>query len=149
VAEKVRTVLTQQRQLLSLKSSSFRDAYARMNEQVAQAFRDGLKITVLAKATELSRTDVRRIAWSFEDLDPTGTSEKEHLTRIACLRAELAAIGTAKEEIEEKRLRTIAQARRNGIMDDYELASLSGLNPAYIGKMTWGVLAQTAPESDQ
>lgn len=138
-AEKVRKLLKQQRQLLSIKSSSFRDASVRMNERIAQAVRDGVKVTVLADIAQLPRNDVRRIALSFEDLDPTGIPYKDHLRKITELRAEYAAIEKARSAVEKKRLQVIAAARKDQLMDDYELASLTGLNPAYLGKMAWGV----------
>lgn len=110
-----------------------------MNERIAQALLDGVKITVLAKAAKMSRVDVRRIALSFEDLDLSGIPNKEHIEEILGLRGELQAIEKARSAIEEQRLQAVAAARKNQLMDDYELASLTGLNPVHLGKMTWGM----------
>ena len=137
--EKVRRLLQYQRQLISFKSSSFRNLSAQMNELIAQALRDGLKITAVAQATRLSRADVRRIGIAFEDLEPAGTPVQDHLTAIVRMRAEVAAAAEERASIEKKRVQVLALARREGILDDYELASLSGLNPGEIGRMTWGV----------
>lgn len=146
-AEQVRELLKQQRQALSFKSSSLRDLSIRMNERIAQAIMDGMKVTDLATVTELSRTEVRRIGVSFPDLDRTETTQREHLQAIRKLRRELQAIEKARDMLEEKRLHVIAAARKTQLIDDYELASLTGLNPAYLGKMTWGVCPKTPLKS--
>lgn len=146
-AEKVRELLKQQRQALSFKSSSLRDVSVRMNERIAQAIVDGMKATDLAAVTQLSRTEVRRIGLSFADLVRTGTTEREHLEAIRKLRRERQDIEKARCMLEEKRLHIIAEARKTQLIDDYELASLTGFNPAYLGKMTWGVCPKTPLQS--
>jgi hypothetical protein len=54
----------------------------------------------------------------------------------------LAALEESKERIERNRLKLLAEARSKGLMDDYELASLSGLNHEHLRRMTRGVEKQ-------
>lgn len=44
-----------------------------------------------------------------------------------------------KAALEGRRLKLLAAARRLGVLDDYELAALSGLQRETIRKMTWGL----------
>jgi DNA-directed RNA polymerase specialized sigma54-like protein len=90
----------------------------------------------------LSRSEVRRIGLSFQDLQPAGLSAHEHLKPISALRSQLAALEESKERIEGKRLKLLAESRSKGLMDDYELASLSGLNHEHLRRMTRGVKKQ-------
>lgn len=138
-AESVRTLLRHYRQLIHFRSSSVRNVSAHLHQQIAQALTDGLKITDLAEATELSRHVIRRIGLSFQDLDPTGLSRQEHLMAISVLKGELADLEESKAAIERNQLELLAATRRKRLMDDYELASLSGLNQEHIPRMTWGV----------
>ena len=54
-------------------------------------------------------------------------------------KSELAELEESKADLEERRLKLLAAARRLGVMDDYELVALSGLQRETIRKMTWGV----------
>lgn len=140
--ERVRKLLQHHRQLIHLRSSGVRSVSAHLNQLIGQALSDGLKITVIAEATQLSRSEVRRIGLSFQDVQPAGLSAHEHLKPISMLRSELAALEESKERIARERLKLLAEARRKGLMDDYELASLSGLNHEHLPRMTRGVEKQ-------
>jgi hypothetical protein len=58
---------------------------------------------------------------------------------ICRLKSELADLEQSKTALEDRRLNLLAAARRRGVVDDYELAALSGLQRETIRKMTWGV----------
>ncbi|MEN8584129.1 hypothetical protein ABFP37_15650 [Burkholderia sp. RS01] len=75
---------------------------------------------------------------SSEDLLPSGVPPEQHLAAIGRLKSELAALEQTKAALEGKRLNLLAAARRLGVLDDYELAALSGLQRETIRKMTWG-----------
>jgi hypothetical protein len=143
-SERVRKLLSYYRQSIRCKSSSVRDASAHLNQQIAQALTDGLTIKVVAESTRISRFEVRRIGLSFPDLHPTASSRQEHLEILSALSAELATLERSKAAVEGKQLRLLAAARRKRLLDDYELAAVSGLNPENIRKMTWGVEARSA-----
>lgn len=141
--ERVRKLLSYYRQSIRFKSSSVRDASSHLNQQIAQALIDGLTIKLVAEATRISRFEVRRIGLSFPDLHPTASSRQEHLEILSALSTELAALERTKAAVEAKQLKLLAAARRKRLLDDYELAALSGLNPENIRKMTWGVDSRT------
>jgi hypothetical protein len=111
----------------------------RLNQQIAQALCDGMKIASLADASELSRWAVRTIGLSSDDLPPSGLSARQHLAVISQLKSELAELEESKAVLEKRRLTLMAAARRLGVMDDYELAALSGLQRDTVRKMTWGL----------
>lgn len=138
-AERIRQFLREDRQRISFNASSMRALAVRLNQQVAQALCDGLRITRLAKAAGLSRWAVRTIGLSFDDLMPSGLPAEQQLAVIGRLKAELAELEEAKTELEVRRLKLLAAARRLGVMDDYELAALSGLQSETVRKMTWGL----------
>jgi hypothetical protein len=109
------------------------------NAQIAQALCDGMKVASIAEASELSRWVVRTIGLSSEDLLPAGVPPEQHLAAIGRLKSELAALEQTKATLEAKRLNLLAAARRLGVLDDYELAALSGLQRETIRKMMWGL----------
>ena len=102
-----------------------------------------MKATLLAGAAELSRWTVRTIGLSSEDLFPSGLPAEQHLAVIGELKSELAKLEKSKAALEGRRVTLLAAARRLGIMDDYELAALSGLQHETIRKMTWGLQPTT------
>ncbi|WP_427172589.1 hypothetical protein [Arthrobacter sp. 92] len=138
-AERIRQFLRKDRQRIYLYSSSMRALAVRLNEQVAQALCDGLKITGLAEAAGLSRWAVRTIGLSSDDLMPSGLPAGQQLAAISRLKSELAELEESKTELEARRLKLLAAGRRLGVMDDYELAALSGLQSEAVRKMTWGL----------
>ena len=138
-AEKIRTLLREERQRISFNASSLRSLSVRLNQQIAQALCDGMKVTRLADAAELSRWAVRTIGLSSEGLFPSGLPTEQHLAVIGDLKAELAELEEFKTILEGRRVKLLAAARRLGILDDYELAALSGLQRETIRKMTWGL----------
>lgn len=138
-AEELRRLLKANRQRIAFNSSSSRPLSVRLNQHIAQALRDGIKITRLAKAAGLSRWSIRTIGLSFDDLLPSGQHPDQQLAAIARLKSELAELDESKAALEERRLGLLASARRLGIMDDFELAALSGLQSGDIRKMTWGL----------
>jgi hypothetical protein len=69
---------------------------------------------------------------------------EQHLAVIGKLKSELAELAASKAVLEGRRVKLLAAARGLGVMDDYELAVLSGLQHETIRKMTWGL--QPAPD---
>jgi transposase len=124
---------------LRFRSSRIRDLSASLNQMVAQALRDGAPVTALSRITQLSTWTVRRTRLAFDDLQPTGLSPAEHLRLISRLLHELTALEESKAAVEEERRHLLASASKQRIMDDFELASLTGLRPEHIRKMTRGV----------
>lgn len=137
-AEKIRTMLKANRQRLAFNASSSRPLTARLNQHVAQALRDGVKVTRLAQTAGLSRWTIRTIGLTYNDLLPSGQPAEQQLGVISSLKSELAALEESRGALEEQRLKLLAAARRLGVMDDFELAALSGLQSDAIRKMTWG-----------
>ena len=138
-AEKLRSLLREERQRISFNTSSIRSLSVRLNHQIAQALCDGMKVTRLAGAAELSRWEVRTIGLSSEDLFPSGVPAEQHLAVIGGLKSELAVLEASKAVLEGRRVKLLATARSLGVLDDYELAALSGLQRETIRKMTWGL----------
>lgn len=137
-AEKIRKLLKANRQRLAFNASSSRPVSARLNQHVAQALRDGLKVTRLADAAGLSRWTIRTIGLTYDDLLPSGQPAEQQLAVIASLKSELAELEESRAALEARRLNLLAAARRLGVMDEFELAALSGLQSDAIRKMTWG-----------
>ena len=135
-AEKFRKLLKANRQRLAFNASSARPLSVRLNQQVAQALRDGMKVTRLAEAAGLSRWTVRTIGLSFDDLLPSGLPAEQRLAVICRLRSELADLEESKADLEKRRAKLLAEARRLSLLDDYELASLCGLQRDAIRKMS-------------
>jgi histidine ammonia-lyase len=138
-AENTRKLLRDNKQRISFNATSVRALSIRLNQQIAQALCDGIKVTRLAAAADLSRWAVRTVGLSADDLVPSGTPAEEHLARIRQLKSELAEFEESRTMLEDHRLNLLAAARRRGVLDDYELAALSGLQRETIRKMTWGV----------
>ncbi|MFE4544299.1 hypothetical protein [Arthrobacter sp. NPDC056727] len=138
-AEKTRKLLKDNKQRISFNATSVRALSVRLNQQIAQALCDGMKVTRLAAAAGLSRWAVRTVGLSADDLVPSGTREAEHLAVISRLKSELAELEESRTMLEDCRLNLLAAARRRGVLDDYELAALSGLQRETIRKMTWGI----------
>jgi hypothetical protein len=138
-AEQLRRLLKEDRRRISFNASSIRALSVRLNQHVAQALCDGLKMTGLARAAGLSRWAVRTIGLSSDDLAPSGLTAEQQLALISGLKSELAELEESKAALEGRRLKLLAAARRLGTMDDYELAALSGLPSEAIRKMTWGL----------
>lgn len=137
-AEKIRKLLKANRQRLAFNASSSRPVSARLNQHVAQALRDGMKITRLTQAAGLSRWTVRTIGLTYDDLMPSGQPAEQQLAVIETLKSELAELEESRAVLEARRLNLLAAARRLGVMDEFELAALSGLQSDAIRKMTWG-----------
>ncbi|MDQ0921911.1 transposase-like protein [Pseudarthrobacter sp. W1I19] len=137
-AEEIRTLLKANRQRLAFNASSIRPVSARLNQHVAQALRDGIKVTRLAQTAGLSRWTIRTIGLTYNDLLPSDQPAGQQLKVIASLKSELAELEESRAALEEQRLTLLAAARRLGAMDDFELAALSGLQSDAIRKMTWG-----------
>lgn len=142
-AEKLRKLLKVNRQRLAFNASSSRPLSARLNQHVAQALHDGMKVTRLAETAGLSRWAVRTIGLSFDDLMPSGEPPENQRALIESLRAELAELDKSKVVLEGQRLKLLSAARQLGVMDDFELAALSGLHREVVRKLTWGVRPQT------
>jgi hypothetical protein len=143
-AEKTRKLLRDSRQRISFNATSMRAVSIRLNQQIAQALCDGMKVSRLAAAAELSRWAVRTVGLSADELIPSGVPAEEHLEVIRRLKSELAELEESRTALEDRRLNLLAAARRWGVLDDYDLAALSGLQRETIRKMTWGI----QPEAD-
>ncbi|QDG65483.1 hypothetical protein NIBR502772_03965 [Pseudarthrobacter sp. NIBRBAC000502772] len=109
---------------------------------MAQALRDGTPVADLARITHLSTLAVRRTGRAFDDLQPSGLAAAEHLSAISHLLRELTALGDSKAAVETERLHLLAEVSKQQILDEFQLASLTGLRPEQIKKMTRGVAAQ-------
>ncbi|MCU1518282.1 MAG: hypothetical protein JWQ75_3003 [Pseudarthrobacter sp.] len=126
---------------IRFRSSRIRDLGASLNQLVAQALCDGTPAADLARITHLSTLAVRRTCRAFEDLQPTGLPTAEHLRVISRVLRELADLAESRASVEEERLQLLARATRLQVLDNFELASLTGLRPEQIRKMTRGVPA--------
>jgi hypothetical protein len=135
-------LLTDTQGAIRFRSSRIRALSASLNQQVAQALRDGTPAADLARITQLSTVTVRRTGRAFDDLEPTGTATAEHLRAISQLLQELTTLEVSKAAVETERLQLLAEASKQKILDEFELASLTGLRPEQIKKMTRGVAAQ-------
>ncbi len=124
---------------IRFRSSRIRDLSASLNQLVAQALRDGAPVTALSRITQVSTWTVRRTRLAFDDLQPTGVPASEHLRLISQVLHERTALEESKAAVEEERRHLLAAASRQGFLDDFELASLTGLRPEHIRKMTRGV----------
>ena len=142
-AEKTRKLLRDNKQRISFNAATVRALSVRLNQRIAQALCDGMRVTRLAEAAELSRWAVRTVGLSADDLVPSGVPAEQHLTAIKRLKSELAELEEARTTLEDCRLNLLAAARRRGVLDDYELAALSGLQRESIRKMTWGIQPET------
>lgn len=138
-AEKLRTVLAQQRRMIQLRSSRLRALSTTLHERVAQALCDGVKVAAIARAAGMPLTSIRFTAAPGDDLFPSGQSPEETLRCIAAAAEELAEAESARSTIEQKRTHVLAAARKLRLLDDYQLASASGLKHDEIRKMTRGV----------
>ncbi|MCO4263963.1 hypothetical protein NG697_13695 [Pseudarthrobacter sp. MDT3-26] len=135
-------LLTDKQGAIRFRSSRIRALGASLNQFVAQAIRDGTPVADLARITHLSALAVRRTGRAFDDLQPIGLAAAEHLSAITRLLRELTALEDSKAAVEMERLHLLAEASRQQILDEFELASLTGLRPEQIKKMTRGVAAQ-------
>lgn len=137
--EEIRGLLREGRQRISFNASSMRDLSIRLNQQIAQALCDGMKVARLADAAHMSCWAVRTVGLSSDDLFPSGWPAEQHLDVISRLRSGLAELEQSKAALEARRLKLLIAARRLGAMDDYELAVLSGLQSETVRKLTWGL----------
>ncbi|AXJ10092.1 hypothetical protein CFN17_10995 [Arthrobacter sp. PM3] len=139
LGEQARELLAEHTQRISFRSSRLRALSADLNERIAQALLDGLKVAAVARAAGLSQWAVRVIGDAAEEVQPPGVGPDEHLRAITVLSAELAAVEDSRSAIEQKRLKLLASARRRHLLDDYELASASGVKHEHNRTMTRGV----------
>ncbi|HAG58319.1 MAG TPA: hypothetical protein DIT15_14200 [Arthrobacter bacterium] len=135
-------MLTDRQGAIRFRSSRIRALSASLNQLVAQALRDGAPVADLARITQLSTLTVRRTGRAFDDLQPTGMATAAHLRAISQLLRELTTLEESKAAVEVERLHLLAEASKQQILDEFELASLTGLRPEQIKKMTRGVPAQ-------
>lgn len=138
-AEELRSVLVEQRRMIALRSSRLRALSMRLNELVAQALFDGVKVAAIARAARLPAAGIRSAALPGDDLFPSGQSPADHLRSLAAVAEELAEAGAARGTLEQKRSQVLAAARKRRLLDDYQLASASGLKHEEIRKATRGV----------
>lgn len=131
--------LRQHRRLLAFKSTSIRAGTALLNRHLALALVDGVSMRAVAGAARLSHKEVRQACQAFDDLPPSGFTAAVHLQSISSIEKELAALRQSKAAVEAARLNLMATTRRRHVMDDYELALLTGLRPDHIRRMTWGM----------
>jgi hypothetical protein len=124
---------------IRFRSSQIRALSASLNQLVAQALLDGAPAADLSRITQLSVWAVRRTRLPFDDLQPTGVPAGEQLRSVARLLGELKALEESKAAVQEERRHLLAEASKQRLLDDFELASLTGLRPEHIRKMTRGV----------
>lgn len=141
--EKLRKLLKANRERLAFNASSSRPLSVRLNQHVGQALCDGMKVTRLAEIAGMSRWAVRTIGLSFDDLVPSGEPPESQCALIESLSAELTELDNLKAVLEGQRLKLLAAARQLGVMEDFELAALSGLHSETVRKLTWGLQTQT------
>ncbi|ACL38458.1 conserved hypothetical protein [Pseudarthrobacter chlorophenolicus A6] len=141
----IRDLLEQQRQMISLRSSRLRALFSELNERVAQAVCDGVKVTTIAQAAGVPVTTIRGIGLGRDGLYPSGLPAEEQLRSISRLADEVTAVEAARAAVERHRVQVLAAARKQRLLDDYQLASASGLKHDEIRKMTRGV--NTGPEA--
>ena len=110
-----------------------------LNRQLALALEDGVKAGALAEAAQLSRKEVMHAGLAFDELHPTGTPARHHLAAVHNLGDELSSMKLSKAATEADQLELLAATRRQGIMDDFELARLTGLRHDQIRRLAWGV----------
>ena len=135
-------LLTDRQGAIRFRASRIRALGASLNQLVAQALRDGTPVADLARITHLSTLAVRRTGRAFDDLQPTGLSAADHLRAISHMLRELTALEDSKAAVEMERLHLLSEAGKQQLLDEFELASLTGLRPEQIKKMTRGVAAQ-------
>ncbi|MCT9623621.1 hypothetical protein QE394_001496 [Arthrobacter sp. SORGH_AS 212] len=140
----IRDLLEQQRRMISLRSSRLRALFSELNERVAQAVCDGVKVTTIARAAGVPVTAVRGIGLGRDGLYPSGLPAEDQLRTIAGIADEVSAVEAARAAVERHRVQVLADARKQRLLDDYQLASVSGLKHDEIRKMTRGV--NTRPE---
>lgn len=137
-AKELLGLLLEQRKTIALRSSRLRALTAALHDRVAQAICDGVKVAAIAQVSGMPPTAVRTTARAREDFYPSGQSPMEHLHHIALLANELAATEDARTALEQKRTEVLASARKSRLLDDYQLACVSGLKHEEIRKMTRG-----------
>lgn len=138
-AAELLTLLAQQRKTIALRSNRVRALANDLNDHIAQAVCDGVKPAAVAGASGLPAATVRTRALAREDPYPSDLSRAEHLRRLAALAAELAAAEKARGAVEQSRAHQLAKARKLRLLDDYQLASATGLKPEEIRKLTRGL----------
>ncbi|BCW17725.1 hypothetical protein NtRootA9_04330 [Arthrobacter sp. NtRootA9] len=144
-ALEIRELLAQQRRTISLKSSRLRALVSELNERVAQAVCDGAKVAAVARAAGVPAAKVRSIGLGKDGLFPSGQPAGEQLRAIAGVAEELAAVEAARAAVERTRTQLLADARRLRLLDEYQLASVSGLKHDEVRKMTRGAAPRQAP----
>ncbi|MDQ0732397.1 putative coiled-coil protein SlyX [Arthrobacter sp. B1I2] len=137
--EELLGLLVQQRKMIALRNSRLRALSCELNELIAQAICDGVKVAAVALASGLPTASVRTTVLARDDLFPSGQSRTEQLRCIAALAAEVAEVESVRDAIERKRTEVLALARKSGLLDDYQLACASGLKHDEIRKMTRGI----------
>lgn len=142
-AEELLSLLAQHKRMISLRSSRLRALSLELNERVAQAFCDGVKVAPLARAAGLPAATVRVIG-AQDELYPSGQSPESHLRTITTLAAEVESVEAARTAVEQTRAGVLATARKLRLLDDYQLAAASGLKPEEIRKMTRGIATPQA-----
>jgi hypothetical protein len=134
-----RSGLAQQRQRLARADSSFRALIARRNELIAACVQDRLPVTKIAAALGVTAWVVRTAAGDAAGLPPSGISRHSRLEQLRGIAAELGDADAERLAYENERQALVAEAHRGGVLDVFELASLTGLTPEHIRKMTRGI----------
>lgn len=138
-AAEIRDLLEQQRQIIAMKSSRLRALSSALSERVAQAISDGAKVAAVARVAGLPAASVRGMRSAREESYPSGRPVQEQLRGIAAVADELSSVETARTAVEHERAQALATARKLRLLDDYQLASASGLKHEEIRKMTRGL----------
>ncbi len=133
-----RSGLTQQRQRIARADSSFRALIVRRNELIALSAQDRVPITMIAAALGISAWVVRTAAGDGTGLPPSGNNRQSRLVQLEEAARELAEAEAERLGFETERQALVAAAHRGGVLDVFELASLTGLTPEHIRKMVRG-----------
>lgn len=86
------------------------------------------------KVRKLLRDGWRRMSFNSSSMRALSVRLNQQIAQALC-----DGMKQTKAALEGRRLKLLAAARRLGVLDDYELAALSGLQRETIRKMTWGL----------
>lgn len=134
-----RLELRQLRQRFAQSDSGFRALIGRRNDLIAECVQDRLSATRIAAALGVPTWVVRTAAGDSGELPPSGISRQNRLEQLREMAAELVVAEAERTTLENERRSLVVAAHRHSELDVFELASLTGLTPEYVRRMTRGV----------
>ncbi|OFI37861.1 hypothetical protein BIU82_18850 [Arthrobacter sp. SW1] len=138
-AARLRSEFARQRQRLAQADSGYRALIVRRNDLIAECVQDRLPVTKIAAALGVSTWVVRTAVGDPGEGPPSGVSRESRLEQLGQIACELAEASAARLALEEERQALVAGAHREGALDLFELASLTGLTPEHVRRMVRGV----------